>query len=215
MINISKKMIYSKLLKISSILFSLLLISCDDTESYADLLTEENIAVNNFLAGQWVINELPADSIFICKNDIINGDTIKKPPYYKMDEDGNIYMQVINPGIRNNMAKYDQLIYFRFSRCNIANYDWYGFSSDWVYSGMTPEGWGNANDFDNKNTEFRFGNYTLSSSSRWGSAIQLPLYYLGIDCEVNLVIKSQYGYTDEISNVVPYLYHVRYFKSQI
>lgn len=205
MINISKKMIYSKLLKISSILLSLLLISCDDTESYADLLTEENIAVNNFLADQWVINELPADSIFICKNDIINGDTIKKPPYYKMDEDGNIYMQVLNPGTQNNKAKYDQLIYFRFKR-----YDLLSYSNETL-----PQGFGNESDFDNKNTEFRFGNYTLSSSSRWGSAIQLPLYYLGIDCEVNLVIKSQYGYTDEISNVVPYLYHVRYFKSQI
>ena len=35
------------------------------------------------------------------------------------------------------------------------------------------------------------------------------------DCEVNLVIKSQYGIASEISNVVPYLYNVRYFKSQI
>ena len=202
-------------LKFIYLSIAFLFISCDDNESYADLLDKETIAVNNFLANQWVINELPSDSIFICQNDIINGDTIKKPPYYKMDEDGNIYMQVINPGTRNNMAKYDQLIYFRFSRCNIANYDWYSFSSDWVYSGIIPEGWGNANDLDYKNTEFRFGNYTLPSSSQWGSAIQMPLYYLGIDCEVNIIIRSQYGYTNEISNVIPYLYNIRYFNSQI
>ena len=41
------------------------------------------------------------------------------------------------------------------------------------------------------------------------------MYYLGIDSEVNLVIKSQYGYTEEISNVTPYLYNVRYFRSKI
>ncbi len=190
-------------------LIPLLFISCDDNESYAELLDKETIAVNNFLANQWVINEIPEDSIFISLLDVA------KPPYYKMEEDGNIYMQVLNPGTLSNMAKNDQLIYFRFSRCNIAEYDWYSFSQDWVYSGVIPEGWGNANDFDYKNTEFRFGNYTLPSSSQWGAAIQIPLYYLGIDCEVNLVIRSQYGYTNEISNVVPYLYNVRYFKSQI
>lgn len=170
--------------------------SCDEGESYADLLKDESAAVNNFLADHRVENEIPADSVF---------EYGENAPYYKMDEDGNIYMQVLKPGSKNNMAKDDQLIYFRFTR-----YDLYGY-----YDGELPEGFGNANDFDYKNTEFRFGNYTLPSSSQWGTAIQLPLYYLGIDCEVNLVIKSQYGYTDEISNVVPYLYNVRYFKSQI
>ena len=178
---------------VSSLCF---LCSCDDTESYADLLKNENKAVNNFLSDQKVINEIPADSIFEYGVDA---------PYYKMDDDGNIYMQVIKPGSKDNMAKNDQLIYFRFTR-----YDLFSYSN-----GVLPEGWGNANDFDYKNTEFRFGNYSLPSSSQWGTAIQLPLYYLGIDCEVNLVIKSQYGYTDEISNVVPFMYNVRYFKSQI
>ena len=171
-------------------------VSCDDTESYADLLIDETKAVNNFLADQKIENEIPKDSIFI---------TGKDAPYYRMDEDGNIYMQVINPGTKGNMAKTDQLIYFRFTR-----YDLFGYSD-----GVLPEGFGNANDFDYRNTQFRFGNYTLPSSSKWGTAIQLPLYYLGIDCEVNLVVKSQYGYTDEISTVVPYMYNIRYFKSQI
>lgn len=178
---------------VSSLCF---LCSCDDTESYADLLKDENKAVNNFLSDQKVINEIPTDSIFEYGVDA---------PYYKMDDDGNIYMQVIKLGSKDNMAKNDQLIYFRFTR-----YDLFSYSN-----GVLPEGWGNANDFDYKNTEFRFGNYSLPSSSQWGTAIQLPLYYLGIDCEVNLVIKSQYGYTDEISNVVPFMYNVRYFKSQI
>lgn len=176
--------------------FSVIVTSCDDNESYADLLKDENMAVNNFLADQKIENEIPKDSIFKFGMDA---------PYYKMDEDGNIYMQVINPGTKDNKAKTDQLIYFRFTRYNLLEYS----------NGVLPEGWGNANDFDYKNTEFRFGNYTLPSSSQWGTAIQLPLYYLGIDCEVNIVIKSQYGYTDEISNVIPFLYNVRYFKSQI
>ena len=186
----------SRCIKTLCLLSIVSLYSCDEGESYADLLKDETVAVNNFLADQRVINEIPKDSIF---------EYGVSAPYYKMDDDGNIYMQVIKPGSRDNMAKKDQLIYFRFTR-----YDLFGYSE-----GVLPEGFGNANDFDYKNTQFRFGNYTLPSSSQWGTAIQLPLYYLGIDSEVNLVIRSQYGYTEEISNVIPFMYNIRYFKSQI
>lgn len=59
---------------------------------------------------------------------------------------------------------------------------------------------------------FRYNNYTLTSSSQWGSGLQLPLSVLGLGCRVNLVIKSQYGLSNEISQVVPfYYYDVRYF----
>lgn len=174
-----------------------ILTSCNEDESYADLLNAETSIVNNFLADQRIVNEIPNDSNFIYGADA---------PYYRMEKDGNIYMQVINPGSKDNKAKEGELINFRFRR-----YDLYQYIDS-----LLPELWfGNSDDFDYKNTEFRFGNYTQPSSSRWGTAIQLPLYYLGIDCEVNLVIKSQYGYTDEISNVVPYLYNVRYFRRQI
>ena len=171
-------------------------VSCDDSKSYADLLSEETKAVNAFLADQRVINEIPADSIF---------ETGVNAPYYRMDDDGNIYMQVIKAGSKDNMAKDNQVIYFRFMRYSLINY-----AQDTELVGE-----GNANDMEYAPTSFRFANYSLQSSSQWGAGIQLPLYYLGIDSEVNIVIKSQFGFTDEISNVVPYLYNIRYFKSQL
>lgn len=173
-----------------------LLVSCDDSKSYADLLAEETKAVNNFLADQRVINEIPSDTVF---------ETGINAPYYRMDEDGNVYMQVIKAGSRDNMAADNQVIYFRFMRYNLNYYT----------PGEAMTGEGNANDMEYAATSFRFANYSLQSSSQWGAGIQLPLYYLGIDSEVNIVIKSQYGFTDEISNVVPYLYTIRYFKSQL
>ena len=173
-----------------------MLSSCDEGESYADLLKDETFAVNKFLADQRIVNKIPSDSVFEYGVDA---------PYYKMDEDGNVYMQVLNAGTKENKAESDQLIYFRFMRYNL-----HYWSLDGEMSGE-----GNADDMEYLPTSFRFGNYTLSSSAEWGSGIQLPLYYLGVDCEVNLVIKSQYGIASEISNVVPYLYNVRYFKSQI
>ena len=45
--------------------------------------------------------------------------------------------------------------------------------------------------------------------------VQVPLIYLPLDCEVNLIVKSQMGRYDEISTVIPFLYNLRYFKSQI
>ena len=116
-----------------------------------------------------------------------------------------MYMQVLKTGDLKDKATDNQLIYFRFMRYNLNYYA----------GGVLPDGEGNAEDMENYYTAFRFGNYTLSSSSQYGAGLQMPLYYLGIDCEVNIVIKSQYGLTSEISNVIPYLYNVRYFKSQI
>lgn len=174
------------------------LASCSSGKSYAQLLNEENMHVNSFLADQRVVGFADRDSTF-------NFEVGVDAPYYQMDEDGNIYMQVLNAGTAHNYADTDQLIYFRFTRYNLEDYD----------DGALPEGEGNDSDMSTGSTSFRFNNFTSSASYQWGEGIQTPLMYLPIDCEVNLVIKSQFGIYSEIANVTPYLYNVRYFKSQI
>lgn len=191
-----KKMIGKVSLMIVAVIAVAMAMSCDDSKSYADLLNDETKSVNSYLADNRVVNSVPADSIFKEGPDA---------PFYRMDDEGMVYMQVIKSGNKKDKAVADQLIFFRFTRYNL-NY--------WAKTGVfNPEG--NANDFDYNATSFRFGNYSLASSAQYGAGIQLPLAYLGIDCEVNLVIKSQYGFQSEIANVIPYLYNVRYFKSQI
>ena len=81
--------------------------------------------------------------------------------------------------------------------------------------GETMTGEGNESDMSQVNTYFDFDSYDLPNSTSYGSGLQMPLNFLPLNCEVNLVIKSQYGFTSETSNVQPYLYHVRYYKSQI
>ena len=88
--------------------------SCDDSKSYAELLTDEAHAINSFLANQNVILDLPKDDDFVTGPDA---------PYYRLDEEGNVYMQIVNAGDKNMMAKDDELIYFRFTRYNLYNYD--------------------------------------------------------------------------------------------
>ncbi|MBD5255100.1 MAG: DUF4827 domain-containing protein [Barnesiella sp.] len=170
--------------------------SCEKGRSYSELLNDENRDVNRFLADQWVITEIPADTVFQI------GPTA---PYYQLDGEGNIYMQVLKLG-DGGMAREDQMIYFRFTRYNLAYYN-----GD--IANCPSEG--NQDDLSQSPTSFRFQNYSIPSSSQWGSGIQLPLEFIPINSEINLVVKSQYGWTSEISYVVPYLYNIRYFKSQI
>lgn len=170
--------------------------SCEKTRSYSELLNDENMAVNRFLADQWVISSIPADSVF---------EVGPEAPYYQLDEDGNIYMQVLDSGSGEKVEEEDQ-VYFRFTRYNLSNY-----KGD--LNALYKEG--NQEDMTQSATSFRYGNYTLPSSSQWGSGIQLPLAFLPLNSHVNLVIKSQFGWTKEVSYVIPYLYNIRYYPSQI
>lgn len=168
--------------------------ACKDSKSYAELLNEETKSVNAFLADQNLILGIPEDSVFLFGPDA---------PYYRLDEDGNVFMQVIDPGSDRKVPDNAQ-VYFRFTRYNLHEY---------AATGVLPSGYGNSDNMLSGNASFRFGNYTLTSSSQWGSAIQLPLNFLGYDCEVNLVVKSQLGLSSEISQVIPYLYNLRYFEA--
>lgn len=173
----------------------LLISSCNDGKSYAELLTDESKAVNTFLANQNVVLDIPEDNAFEVGPDA---------PFYRMDEEGNVYMQVLSLGNPEMMAEDDDLIYFRFTRSSLYSYD--------AADGTFTDGWGNSEDLSVGSASFRYNNYSLSSSSQWGAGIQVPLGYLGMYCRVNLIIKSQYGLSTEIANVVPfYYYDVRYF----
>lgn len=196
--------IMKKLNPLSSLLLAaaalFLLPSCEDTKSYAELLNDENRATNVFLADHVVVDGIPADNKFITVQD--KGDLA---PYYRLDEEGDVYMQVVSPGTPGNMATSDQLIFLRFMRYNIFNYK----------DGNLGAPSGNDSDLTNGSASFRFDNFQVYSSYQWGKGIQMPLKYLPIDAQVNVLIKSQSGLYSEVANVQPYLYQARYFKSQI
>lgn len=180
---------------------------CSDDQSYAELLDEENRATNAFLVNQHVVGSIPADSVF---------ETGINAPYYQIDDDGNVYMQVLNPGTPGNNAKDNQLIYFRYTRYSLKNYYFESSSKNTNgYYGTFTSGDGNSADMTNGNFSFRFKNTSSSSTLQWGEGIQMPLLFLPIDCEVNLVIKSPMGFSEEETYVTPYFFNVRYFKSQI
>lgn len=172
------------------------LAGCSDSESYSDLLRDEEHASNWWLAQHRVVPYVPSDSVF---------ETGSDAPFYKMDEDGYVYMQVINPGNSKERPKKDDRVYFRYTRTNIKS----------LYEGIDTPPTGNADDLGQvSSTSVIFDNYTLTSTSKYGEGIQIPLYYLGYDSEVNLVIRSYMGFADDRAVCNPYLVNVRYFKAE-
>ena len=196
-------MIMKRMFKFNSVLLLgltvlVMLAACNNDQTYADRLNEERNAVNAYLANHRVVMSVPADSVF---------EVGENAPFYRIDPDGNVYMQVLNAGDRkNDRARTSEPIYFRYSRYNLAT--WYADGTWSITSG-------NENTMDAVSCSFNYADYTLPSSSQWGYGLQYPLLFLGVECEVNLVIKSQYGFTNEISLVTPFFYHVRYYHSQI
>ena len=178
-----------------------MLASCSKTESYTDLLKKEQRASNWFLAQHTVCNDIPADSVFLVG---------ENAPYYKMDDDGYVYMQVLKADDKKDRVfpKTDEQVYFTFTRWNV----------DEMYSNNTldVEGEGNQDNFWNMivDTYFIYDNLSIYSSAKYGSGIQLPLRYLGFNSEVNILLKSYYGFYDEGVTCIPYKVNVRYFKAE-
>lgn len=176
--------------------------ACNDTTSYADLLNDEARMINNYLANHVVVNEIPADTVFKTVAELG-----KDAPFYKLDEDGNIYMQVINAGTKDNRAKYDEVFYFRFTRYDLS---YYVASTDTFTTS-----WGNETDMGLVNPSFRYQNFTNPDSYKWGIGIQYPLTLLPVDAEVNIIVKSALGLPSEEAKVIPYVYHLRYYRPKI
>ena len=185
----------SFLLSAACLILILAAASCNKGESYADLLKDETQAVNWFLSGENVRTEVPADSIFEVGEDA---------PFYRMDEDGSVYMQVLATGDMNDRPQKNDRVYFRYSRMNLKNFYELGLET-WI---------GNASDLDSGMgaTSFIYDNYRLSSTYQYGTGIQLPLKYFGYNSRVRLVLKAQSGFTSDQSSCLPYLVDVRYFK---
>ena len=181
------------------VMLLLLLASCSKTESYSDLLKKEQKASNWFLAQHRVCNDIPADSVF---------QVGPNAPYYRMDDDGYIYMQVLKVGDRE-LPETGATVYFTYTRYNV----------DTMYSSNSLDiaaSEGNQDNFINPigSTYFIYNNYNVNSSSTYGSGMQLPLSYLGYNSEVNILLKSYYGFLSENTTCIPYLVNVRYFKAE-
>lgn len=136
----------------------LMIFACEDGKSYSDLLREEEKATNWYMAQQTIELNVPEDSVLQYGPDA---------PYYKLDPDGYIYLQVINPGDTTKPVKGD-LVYFRFKRKNLKN--WYE-GNETAFEGNDDLGSALGA------TSFVYDEMTIVSSSKYGEGIQWPLKF--------------------------------------
>lgn len=195
----------SSLLALIIIIFTLCVgvSSCDKTESYTDLLRSEEKAVNWFLAQQRVEVEAPEKA-----EDFEIGP---EAPFYRMNTDGTVYMQVINIGDMDNRPVKGDKVFFRFQRRNIKD----------MWQGNSAPSYGNMDNLASAigPTYLFYGNTTYPNSTQYGTGIQIPLDYLGYYSEVNLVVKSYSGFTgnnfvSEQNACIPYLINIKYYRPE-
>ena len=134
-----------------------------------------------------------------CVTRRVPGDPVfkvgKDAPFYRMNNDGTVYMRVISQGDMENRPKKGETVYFRFMRYCIND----------MYDGRTVIGVGNAENMGASSASVVYGNNVLSSTTSYGSGLQVPLGYLGYDCEVELIVKSIEGLTTDISDCKAYV----------
>lgn len=171
--------------------------SCDDSKSFSELLKDEEYATNWYMANERIELEIPEDSVF---------QVGEEAPYYKMDDEGYLYMKVLNAGEKDNRPAKGDMVYFRFMRRNIKS----------MFDGLNPSWEGNANDMNNVlgNTSLIYGNMQVEGTALYGTGIQVPLNYLGYNSEVMLVVRSYQGFTTDQSQCIPYVYNVKYYKAE-
>lgn len=156
-----------------------------------DFENRERKAIDKYLSSVSVKESLPSD--------IANIEYGENAPFYKLDKDGNVYMQVLSLG-SGPKATNGETIYIRFARFNLISY---------LKEGVLPSPEGNFNSLDASPAYFKFGN-----TSQWGEGLQLPLK-LGIptDSQLNLIISSCEGITAEMSQYIPFLYNINYYSA--
>lgn len=169
--------------------------ACEEGKSYSDLLREEEKACNAYMANKTIELTIPADSVF---------ETGPDAPYYKMDDQGYLYMQVIDPGDMDNRPKKGDMVYFRFMCLNLNNW----------YKGLDEKWTGNGDNLAGNPANFIYDDMAVVNSRTYGQGIQWPLKYLGYNCEVNLVIRSYYGFQDSQSTCQVYAYNVKYYRPE-
>ena len=170
--------------------------SCKEGESYSDLLNDEREAVNWYLAQHRVVPYIPEDSVFEVGPDA---------PFYRMDSDGSVYMRVLDPGDMENRPVSGQTVYIRFTRQNIK----------YLQQGITGVSDSNSDDMTTATVSLIYGNSVLPSTTRYGEGLQVPLDFLGYNCEVDLIVKSVLGASGDISKCIPYIYtKTKYFKAE-
>lgn len=205
-----------------SLLLGLLVASCDDDESYAEMKNKERKAINAFVKDNDLIGTIKviSESTFLAQDSTTDVDANE---FVLFNEDG-IYMQIVRKGAGQSvremaMEKEDSTVNFRLL-CRFMEYDIE--NADTTYSNIfTPS----VVDKLQVNYSTRSRSYTASFTegymkSYYGSAVPegwlKPLDYIRITrqtgsiAKVRLIVPHSSGTSNAANYVLPYYYEISY-----
>ncbi len=165
--------------KILFILSSVLILSfgaCNKTKTYAELLKEEEKAIDQFINknGLVILSEYPKDSTF------------KDNEYFLTPE--GLYMNVMDKGTKKPQNGNEICFRIRY---------YSSFKEDTTkYLGNM---WGTGDAYT-----YIYGNYYSTIS--WGQGLTIPLSYVGEDSKVKLIVPSKLGTSTDANSVSPVYY---------
>ena len=178
----------------------MLLFSCKNGKSYIELRKEEDNAINKYLSSDGrTTAPLPEDGNFLTLENSENA------PFYILPD--GVYMQIARMGYRDSTGTFfrsGDRVYFRFERMSLTL---------WA-TGV--ERWGGNWSDSSGASDTYFFDYTTQEGTnysqyfQYGLGIEYPLRYVGNGAVLNLIVPSKMGFATEISNVIPYLFKIRY-----
>lgn len=197
-----KKLIY---LFLALFALSLGFQACDDTKTYAEMLDDEDDAIDAFIRDSSIT--VISQSEFYANDSMTD---VSKNEYVQLAS--GVYMQIIDKGVedKSDTVKNNDIVLVRFSEYDILN-NYLSYSNlDIVY--MVDE--------------FRYvvtsssiagiftGGYYMTNVTTGGSAVPagwlVPLAYVRNKAHVKLIVPSKMGNTYALSNVIPNYYDIKY-----
>lgn len=187
--------------------------ACDDTKTYAEMLEEEDDAIDAFIRDSNIT--VISQSQFHAQDSTTD---LSKNEFVQLAS--GVYMQIVKKGILdengvllnpNDTVKNNDIILVRFSEYDVLNkYTSYS-NLDVAY---TVDEFRYVATYSSIAGIFTGGNYMYSTSSSVNTAVPagwlVPLEYVRNKAHVKLIVPSKMGGNVGMQNVIPYYYDIKY-----
>ncbi len=189
------------LLFINLLCIAALFQACDNTKTYADMLSDEKKAVSEYIKD---------NNIKVISQDEFEKDTITNVAENEYVGFSNgVYMQIVNRGEGDTVKTRDQIL-VRFMEYDIMQKD------TTIVSNYNADNWVDVFNYTSTGTSVS-GTFIEGSMSQYygpnvPSGWLIPLKYIKNNAHVKLIVPSKMGHTNASRYVYPYFYDILKFQ---
>ncbi|WP_321479167.1 DUF4827 domain-containing protein [uncultured Bacteroides sp.] len=189
------------LLFINLLCIAALFQACDNTKTYADMLSDEKKAVSEYIKDNNI--------------KVISQDEFEKDTITNVDENeyvgfsNGVYMQIVNRGEGDTVKTRDQIL-VRFMEYDIMQKD------TTIVSNYNADNWVDVFNYTSTGTSVSGTFIDGSMSQYYGPNVPsgwlIPLKYIKNNAHVKLIVPSKMGHTNASRYVYPYFYDILKFQ---